>query len=71
MTRKDLKNPDKVNGVVNTAILYVKSYPCAICGLERKDHSCQMGVKYRGTCSVFRKLKIELLKMREVKENKE
>lgn len=70
MTRNDLQSPCKVAEIVNAALSFVKSYPCAICGLENsKDHSCAAGVRYRGTCPVFRKLKIELLKTREVEGN--
>ena len=54
------------------AIRFGISYPCCLCGYENpKTHECVAGIKYRGTCKVFRILKGELLKMREVKEDAE
>lgn len=59
-----------VKETVNTAIKFVQSAPCHICMYgNSKDNSCLAGVKYKGTCKVFRKLKIELFKMREVSDD--
>lgn len=58
-----------VKETVNSAIKFVQSVPCYICMYGNpKDNSCLAGVKYKGTCKVFRKLKGELLKMREVND---
>lgn len=48
---------------VNQAIRFIKSSPCHIC-------SCYSicTVKYKGTCSIFRKLKTALLTLREVND---
>jgi len=45
---------------VNQAIRFVKSNPCCICSNES---FC--GVKYKGTCKVWRGLKLKLLAVSE------
>ena len=42
------------------ALCYLKFYPCAICSGEAKDHTCVFGVKYRGTCKVYKRIKERL-----------
>lgn len=49
--------------VANQAICWVKYNPCCCCGLE---HSC--GVKYKGTCPVFIKLKTAFSNIKELIE---
>lgn len=64
-----MKRITDVKETVNQAIRYAISNPCCICSYEnQRTHECYAGVKYKGTCPVFSKLKSELLKMREVEE---
>lgn len=58
-----------VKETVNQAIRYAIWNPCCICSYENsKMHECRAGIKYKGTCPVFQKLKAELLKMREMED---
>lgn len=67
-----MKKKIDVIGTANMAIRFGISYPCCLCSYENsKTNECVAGIKYRGTCKVFRILKGELLKMREVKEDAE
>ncbi len=50
-----------VIATVNQAIKYVQGNPCCICSCE---DFCK--IKYKGTCQVWKKLKIQLLALREV-----
>lgn len=52
-----------VNFTVNMAINYVKSNPCCICSYE---DCCE--IKYKGTCPIWRKLKLQLFELRLVGE---
>ena len=62
-----MKRITDVKETVNQAIRYAISNPCCICSYENtRTGECFAGVKYKGTCPVFSKLKCELLKMREV-----
>ena len=64
-----MKRINDVNETVNQAIRYAISNPCCICSYEnQRTHECIAGVKYKGTCHVFLKLKGELLKMREMEK---
>lgn len=59
-----------VSETVNQAIRYVKCYPCTICSYENsKTHECRAGVKYRGTCKVYRELSCRLSGVKEMEEN--
>lgn len=59
------KTKSKIDVVktVNQAIGYVQSNPCCICSCE---DFCN--IRYKGTCKVWLKLKIQLLALREIKE---
>lgn len=58
-----------VTETVNQAIRYIKYNPCAICSYENaRTHECRAGVKYKGTCKVFQKLRGEMARLREVQE---
>lgn len=61
--KKLLKNDKNVTSVVNQAIQLVKYNPCCCCGLE---NCC--GVKYKGTCPVFVKLKSAFYSVKEFNE---
>ena len=55
---------------VNQAIRYAKSNPCCLCSYENaRTHDCRAGIKYKGTCAVYRILKGEMNRLREVEEN--
>ena len=47
--RKMLNN--RAEGYIKGAMVYLNSYPCAICMGER-NKKCIYGVKYIGTCPV-------------------
>ena len=58
-----------VKETVNQAIRFAIQFPCYICKYDTgKGYECAAGVKYKGTCPVFQKLKAELLKMREMED---
>lgn len=60
-----------VSETVNQAIRFVKYYPCAICSYESsKTHECRAGVKYKGTCKVYRELSCRLSGVKEMEEKK-
>lgn len=66
-----MKRVTDVIETVNNAIGYVQQFPCVLCQYENeKTGGCRAGVKYKGTCPVYRILKGELLKMREMEDNK-
>ena len=55
--------------VADRAIRFGQNYPCILCCWEhRVTHKCTVGVKYRGTCEVYKRIKRQLLKMRTSKE---
>lgn len=59
-----------VKETVNQAIRFAITFPCHICQYENeKTGGCRAGVKYKGTCPVYRILKVELLKMREMEDD--
>lgn len=59
-----------VSETVNQAIRFVKYYPCAICSYESsKTHKCLAGVKYKGTCKVYKELQARLCGVKEMEEN--
>lgn len=59
-----------VKETVNQAIRFAISFPCYICKYDTgKGYERAAGIKYKGTCPVFHKLKSELLKMREMEED--
>lgn len=45
---------------VSQAIRFVKSYPCCICCGQG-----WCGVKYKGTCKIYRELKCRLINVKE------
>ena len=57
-----------VKETVNQAIRFAIAFPCYICKYDT-GKECEAGIKYKGTCPVFHKLKSELLKMREMEED--
>lgn len=58
-----------VSETVNQAIRFVKAYPCTICSYESsKTHKCLAGVKYKGTCKVYRELSCRLSCVKEMEE---
>ena len=58
-----------VTETVNQAIRYVKSNPCCLCSYENaRTHECRAGVKYKGTCKVYRTLKCKMHSIQEIEE---
>lgn len=62
------KKSINVDDAVDMAINFVRGYPCAICSYEDSNHKCIAGIKYKGTCPVYMRLKCELLKLRTTEE---
>lgn len=64
-----MKRVTDVIETVNNAIGYVQQFPCVLCQYENsRTGECRAGVKYKGTCPVYRNLTSELLKLRKIKE---
>ena len=61
MLKKGLQ--ENVDETVSLAIRFVKLNPCCICGGEG-----WCGVKYKGTCPIYRELKSRLCILKEATE---
>lgn len=58
-----------VKETVNLAIRFVKADPCFLCIHKNiTKNVCFAGVKYKGTCKVYKYLKREFVKLREMEE---